>query len=121
MTPLALLAHLTVTYGQVTEADLTSNYTRMTAQWTPPTPIEVLFEQLKEGQEFANEGNEKVSNYQLMRLAYDNIQAAGIFKDACREWRKKPTADKNYDTLIEHFTDNDRDRRENEATSGSAG
>ncbi len=121
VTPLQLLAHLTDTYGQVTEADLTANYARMTAQWTPPTPIEVLFEQLKEGKEFATEGNEAVPDSQLMRLAYDNIKATGLFNEACRDWRKKPAADKDYENLIEHFTECDTDRRQNEATTGSEG
>ena len=38
-TPLALLQHLWSDYGTITSQDLTANYTRMTAQWNPPTPI----------------------------------------------------------------------------------
>ena len=62
VTPLRLITYLTAKYGTVTESDLTANYDRMTAPWNPPTPIEVLFEQLKEGQEFASEGAEAILN-----------------------------------------------------------
>ena len=56
-----------------------------------------------------------------MRLAYDNIQATGLFSEPCREWRKKPTADKTYLALGVHFSASDKDRRQNETTSGTAG
>ncbi len=121
VTPLQLLTHLKVTYGQVTSDDLTANYARMTESWNPPTPIEVLFEQLKEGKEFAAEGNETFLDAQLMRLAYDNIKATGLFNEQCCEWRKKPAASKTYHELIDFFTECDTDRRQNETTSGSAG
>ena len=102
--PLALLTHLKATYGEVTSDDLTANYQRMTAQWTPPKPIESLFEQLKEGKEFANEGSETIQDPQLMRLAYDNVKSTGLFNDQCRLWRAKSLADKTYAILIEYFT-----------------
>ncbi len=121
VTPLQLLTHLRTTYGQVTSDDLTANFNRMTAPWNPPTPIEVLFEQLKEGQEFANEGKETIQDSQLMRLAYDNIKATGLFNEQCRTWRNKPALLKTYANLITSFTDWDTDRRQNETTSGSAG
>ena len=119
--PLELLDHLTTTYGSVTSDDLTANYARMTAQWTPPTPIEALWEQLKEGQEFATEGAEAIANSQLMRLAYDNIKNTGLFNDQCRTWRQKLAADKTYASLKIYFIECDTDRRQNETTSGTAG
>ena len=121
VTPLQLLAHLQDTYGQVTSDDLTANYTLMTAPWNPPTSIEALFKQLKEGQEFVTEGKETIQDSQLMRLAYDNIKATGLFENQCRDWRKKSILLKTYDHLITYFTDCDTDRRQNEATAASAG
>ena len=93
----------------------------MISPWTPPTPIESLFEQLKEGKEFASEGSETIENAQLMRMSYNNIKATGLFNDQCCLWRAKPAADKTYDNLVEYFTNCDNDRRQNEVTSGSAG
>ena len=86
----------------------------------PATPIEALFEQLKEGQEFATEGKEKIEDSQLMRLTYDSIKATGLFNDQCKIWRNKSVLLKTYDHLITYFTDSDTDRRQNERTSGSA-
>jgi len=66
-TPIQLLDHLWNEYGTITSHDLTVNYNKMTAQWNPPTPIEDLFLQLCEGQEFARtEGNETIADSQLL-------------------------------------------------------
>ncbi len=121
VTPLQLMNHLKATYGAITSDDLTSNYERMTAPWNPPTPIETLFNQLKEGKEFAQKGHERFENSQLMRLAYDNIKATGLFDVQCREWRHKSAAEKNYTNFVEFFTAAETDRNQNEATTGSAG
>ena len=119
--PLELLMHLTTTYGTVTSDDLTANYAQMTAQWNPPAPIESLWEQLKEGKEFSTEGQETLSDAQLMRLAYDNIKNTGIFTEECRLWRQKPAAAKTYGALKTYFIACDTDRRQNITTSGTAG
>lgn len=48
VTPLELMTHLWAQYhaGKFSAKDLTSNWARMNAQWTPPTAIENLFKQL---------------------------------------------------------------------------
>ena len=48
------------------------NYAQMTAQWNPPTPIEDLFLQLREGQLFATEESEMIDGIQLLRHEQDD-------------------------------------------------
>ncbi len=120
-TPIQLLQHLWTEYGSITSQDLTANYTRMTAQWNPPTPIEDLFLQLRDGQEFAAEGNEVISISQLLRLAYDNVNKTGLFNDALKVWRAKPQADKTYLLFCTYMTTEHEDRMKNQLTSEGAG
>jgi hypothetical protein len=53
VTTLSLLTHLQTTYGEMTAADREANLARMNAPWSPPSPIENLFDQLEEGQRYA--------------------------------------------------------------------
>jgi hypothetical protein len=120
-TPLQLLQHLWNDYGTITSQDLTANYTKMTAQWNPPTPIEDLFLQLRDGQEFATEGNKTISNSQLLRLCYDNVNNTGLFNDALKVWRAKPPLLKTYPLFCTYITTEHEDRMKNQITSAGAG
>ena len=120
-TPLSLLQHLWTDYGTITSQDLTVNYTCMTAQWTPPTPIEDLFLQLRDGQEFATDGNETISDSQLLRLCYENINKTGLFNDALKVWRAKPAINKTYLLFCVYMTTEYEDRMKNQVTSEGAG
>ena len=78
VSPLQLLTHLWTTYGQITEADLSTNESRMYADWNPPTPIETLYEQLTEGKRFAARGNELIDDSQLARKGYNIVKKTPI-------------------------------------------
>jgi hypothetical protein len=105
----------------ITSQDLTTNFTCMTAQWNPPTPIEDLFLQLRDGQEFATDGNETISDSQLLRLCYENINSTGLFNDALKVWRAKPPASKTYLLFCAYMTSEHEDRMKNQLTSKRAG
>ena len=76
--PLTLLTHLYTEYITITSSNLTENFDRMTACWNPPTPISDHFQQLKDGKEFAEEGNKIINDSQLLRLCYENVHASGF-------------------------------------------
>ena len=118
-TPIQLLTHLWNEYGTITSHDLTMNYAQMTAQWNPPTPIEDLFLQLREGQLFATEGSETIDDTQLLRLCYDNVNKTGLFNDALKIWRDKPV--KTYTLFTKYMTREHEDRMKNQTTSSGAG
>jgi hypothetical protein len=120
-TPLQLLQHLCHEYGTISSQDLTSNYTAMTAQWNPPTPIEDLFLQLHDGQEFAADGNESISDSQLLRLYYNNVNNTGLFNDALKVWRAKAQIDKTYPLFCTYMTSEHKDHMKNQLTSSGAG
>ena len=108
------------TYGKIDDADHTLNEQRMRAQWTPPTPIETLFDQLEDGQEYAAQGKEIINNSQLMRWAYDNIKATGLFDKDCERWRKRPTPLKTWTAFKSFFIIAEDDRKKNNPSASEA-
>ena len=84
--------------------ELTANEARMKQQWAPPTPIETLFKQLKDGQDFAASGKETISDSQLVRFGYDIMANTGVLGRPCTKWRNKKTADQTWNKFMIHFT-----------------
>jgi hypothetical protein len=112
------MTHLWAQYGKFSAKDLTSNWARMNAQWTPPTAIENLFKQLLDGQNFVCQGGETISDSQLLRLGYD---LTGLFEMSCREWCLKLPAEKTLHNFQVFFTAADADSRDNNQTAANAG
>ena len=50
-------------------------------------PIEALFRQLRQAQEFAKQASEKIPDTALCRAGYNNLQSTGLFTQSCYEWR----------------------------------
>ena len=61
-----LLAHLNTTYGEITPDNLEANKELLKAPWDPNTPTETLFDQAVECQDFADQGNEPISEVQCV-------------------------------------------------------
>jgi hypothetical protein len=120
VTTLQMMIHLTNTYGSMTSADREANLTRMNAPWSPPTPIETLFQQLESGQRYALLAAEPIADTQLTRIGLSLITKTGMFSDGCREWRLQPVANQTWAAFKSHFSLQDRDRIEN-ATASTAG
>jgi hypothetical protein len=117
---LQLLTHLKDRFGRISLAEMDANTARMSTAWHPPTPIDALFEQLNQGVYFASAGQEPLVDSHIARLGYNLVLQTGLFPDACRDWRLKPSADRTYAAFQTHFRRMDMDRQE-AATSGSAG
>ena len=56
------MTYIQDTYGTVDDADQTLNEQLMKQQWSPPTPIETLFEQLDDDKYFAAKGHEVIDD-----------------------------------------------------------
>ena len=76
----------------------------MKAPWNPPTPIEELFKQLREGQELAEMGGEQITESQLVRYDYDHVFDTGLFNDACTKWRNKDQTYHTWDNFKSFFS-----------------
>eukprot|EP00978_Attheya_sp_CCMP212_P035435 scaffold154321_cov49-Attheya_sp.AAC.3 len=111
-TCLAIITHLRDTYGEISQEDLDANELRMGAAWNPLIPIKDLFEeQLRAGAAFvATEGGDAPSKPAMVHLGYNLILKTGLFTDGCRDWRKKPQADRTMATFKKHFKMWEKDR-----------
>ena len=112
-----MMKHLWSTYGQIDMNDLTANETRMKQQWAPPTPIETLFKQLKDGQAFAASGKETISDSQLVRFGYDIMNNTGVLNRPCTKWRNEKSGDQTWAKFMTHFTAAVKDYSKNTTSS----
>jgi len=102
-------------------SDKTANSKKMATPWNPPTPIENLWSQLREGQDFAQEGNEPISDATLARNGYELILATGLFATSCKTWRDRPEANQTFSDLQIFFNKEVDDYESNTPTSSSQG
>ena len=111
--PLKLLQHLWENYGEIDEHDRSENERRMKEAWAPPTPIEELYKQLREGQKFAAKGGEPISDQQLIRYGLEIIGETGMFTKECTKWMKQTNAEKTWDKFQKYFTTKVKDYNKN--------
>jgi hypothetical protein len=120
VTTLQALEHLHAQFATVTSDDLNANRERMEADWHPPTAIAKLFNQLTQGQRFANENGETIHNNELARIGFNLIVKTGLFPEGCHAWRLRPEAEKTFAHFRTFFAAQDVVRRST-ATTQSAG
>ena len=79
-------------------------------------------EQLREGQDFALQGNEPIANETLARLGYELIEATGLFSStSCKDRRNRPVAMQTFAELQTYFNTEVTDYEQNTPTSASQG
>jgi hypothetical protein len=120
VTCLQLLTYLYDAYGSISLADRDNNQQRMMKPWSPPSPITDLFRQIQDGLTFAAAAGEPINDSQASRMAYNNINATGMFVEACREWRLRDAANQTFAELQTFFRRMERDRQQS-LTSASEG
>jgi len=119
VTPLQILTHLFTTYGTVTPHELSANFENMNKPWDPNQPIEDLYQQLEEAQEFAAE-HEPIIDATKIRTGVEIIEKTGLFELDVRDWRAKAIAEQTYANFKVHFTNANKERAR-KLTSASAG
>ena len=119
-TTLQLLTHLHSTYGGIDDDMLAANLERIKTPWSPPTPIDTLFLQIKSCMRFAKKGGDPISTPAAQRTGLAIIEATGLFRIPCREWRCKRGIDKTLPNFYLHFREADKENRR-EATALDGG
>ena len=120
ITPLTMINHLQEQFSEITDVDMAANIARMEKAWDITIPLEAVFTQLDEGQEFAKDNKEPISDKQIIRMAYTIIHNTTAFNQACEKWRNKDTTDKSWANFKIYFRKKDKDRR-SQLTTASAG
>ena len=74
-------------YGNITQYDIEDNDKKLKEKWDANTPIEMLFDQIEDTQDFAAVAGQPYTTNQLLTTAYNLIYATGLFFDDCKAWR----------------------------------
>ena len=122
VTAINIVEHLYTTYGRITSMDLEQNDIRMKAPYDPTQPIENLFNQLEEGQEYAEAGQAPLSTLQLINTAYLLVFKTGVYRDACRDWNRRTPITKTWANFKQDFNLANQELRDLQSLShGAAG
>ena len=73
----------------INDDQLVKKLETVSTQWSPPTPIKILFTQLKTCQNVAYKDNDPINDADTMRTGVQVIKVNGHFDIACCEWRAK--------------------------------
>ena len=99
-----LLAHLFTTYGQINGGDLRKNEEVMNTPYDVNLPIEVLFDQIEDGMDYADAGNHPFTPAQIVMKGQQLIQETGMFQDDMKAWKRLPAIERTWDRLKIDFT-----------------
>ena len=90
-----ILSFLFQNYGNITQYDIEENDKKLKDKWDANTPIEMLFDQIEDAQDFAAAVGQPYSNNQLLTMVYNLVYATGLFFDDSKVWNRLPTNQKN--------------------------
>jgi hypothetical protein len=116
-----MIAHLYAVYGRLNSTDIQENDSRMKQPYDPNLPIEALYDQVEDGVNLADAAEAAYTPAQIIAIAYNLIFATGIFPEACREWRRRPVADKTWTNFKIDFAIAHQDYKESQITANQAG
>jgi hypothetical protein len=115
-----LLDHLLDRYGKITPADIEECKRRMNEPIDTTQPIDVYFHKIDDCIQYAADGKVAFTPEQIAQTTYHAISTSGMYNDACREWRKKPTIDKTWDNFKAFIATEYHDLKELQRTGGGA-
>jgi hypothetical protein len=116
-----IISHLLQTYGNITPTDIGANDRKFRTAYDPAQPIEQLFSQIEDAMDFADAGRSPYTAAQVVTNAYSLIFNTGLFNESCREWRRRPEAEKTWTNFKTQFAEAHQDLRITQNTTQGAG
>jgi hypothetical protein len=98
-----MLDHFFETYGNITAVDLEINFEHMRRAWDPQQPVETLFKQIQDCDDYSEGGGVPIGPSQQINVGYAKIFATGNFMSACRRWNEKLTTEQTWTHFKSHF------------------
>ncbi len=74
-------------YGCISAIQLNTNENLLAHQWNPLTPFVNLINKYEDIQEGANDGQHSIQDDRVVRAAYTQLVASGLYRDECKTWR----------------------------------
>ena len=124
------LAHVTIrdilhflfqNYRNITQYDIEENDKKLKEKWDTNTPIEMLFDQIDDAQDFVAAAGQPYTNNQLHTTAYNLIYATGLFIDDYKAWNQLATNQKTMENFKRTFQQAQRELRDQQRTAQQAG
>ena len=116
-TTLVLLTHLWSTYGEIDDDMLAENLERIKSPWSPPTPIETLYRQIKTCMTFATKGGDPITPASAIRTGVSIIENNGLFSLDCKEWRARAPLNRTLANFYQHFRKAEKEFKRNPTTT----
>jgi hypothetical protein len=98
-----MLDHLFETYGNITAVDLEINFENMRRASDPQQPVESLFKQIQDCDDYSEAGGVLIGHPQQINVGYAKIFATGNFMSAWCRWSEKQTIEKTWTQFKSHF------------------
>ena len=86
-------------YGQIAADGIEVKKKNLQEPLNTPQPIDVLFKVIDAGVWYASEENTLFYPARVLQIAFHTVRYSGIYTCACKDWHRKPSADKMWDTL----------------------
>ena len=90
-------------------------------KWDANAPIEMLFDQIEDAQDYAVAAGQPYTNNQLLTTAYNLVYATGLFFDDCKAWNRLPPNQKTMENFKTMFQQAQRELRDQQRTAQQAG
>jgi hypothetical protein len=114
-----MLDHLFDTYVNITAVDSEINFEHMRRAWDPQQPVETLFKQIQDCDDYSEAGGVLIGHPQQITVGYAKIFATGHFMSACRRWNEKPSAEKTWTHFKSHFAAAHRQHKQMQGESAA--
>jgi hypothetical protein len=121
VTALALMSHLYDNYGLIDDVDLETNQVTMMKPYDPETPLANLVDQLQRGRNFANIGDQGLTDGMLISKGITLLSNTAVFNDDIKDWNRQDSKDKTWANFKTHFQRAHRERRKAVTTAGQGG
>ena len=108
-------------YGNITQYGIEANDKKLKEKWDANSPIEMLFNQIKDAQDFASATGQPYTNNQLLTTAYNLIYATGLFFNDCKAWNHLPAHQKTMDNFKTTFQQAQQELHDEQRTAQQAG
>jgi hypothetical protein len=79
------------------------NLEHMRRAWDPQQPVETLFKQIQDCDDYSEAGGVPIDPSQQINVGYAKIVATGHFMSACHHWNEKTAAEKTWTQFKSHF------------------
>jgi hypothetical protein len=108
---LAILNHLDMMYGKITNVEISANLKDLDHAWDPASDIESLWPHVRKCRAFATAAGDPISEQTAIRSVGTNVDGTSLFTADICDLNKLPAAAHTLAALMDHFNSADAERR----------